>query len=259
MTLENITKQGKLSEIFPLFDRSTIQHSDEIQRDRLTDKDLRSSFFWTADFPMYVMEGKEAVLYMGRNKDNLIFNNILESTKQLRERENYFINDTKDIASVIDSDTTLRFALSDLKLKGDHPEWQYFEINITKYDNLNSAQRMFAERVHGKGQAFIESMNILNEACKGTHIHIYVLNPEYVRATVPQNGAIARGSFLNNLKTAYAFYAEDRIVGLSNRRLRGVSRDRSISIDDMFKNLSKYVPEINHDKFKTDLERYMRG
>jgi len=228
MSLEKVTKQGRLAEIFPLFDRSTIQHSDEIQVDRSLDISsngnnavLPKQYFWTADFPMYAMDGRKTILYMGRNKDNLIFNDIIEATKQLQEKNNYFINNTKDIASVIDSDTTLRFALSDLRLKGDNSEWKHFEINTEKYDKLNDVQRKFAERVHGKGQVFINTMEMLNNADINI-TNIYVLNPEYVKANIPKNGALARGSFLDdffNYSSFGAYYGY--VVNLSGR-LRGV-------------------------------------
>jgi len=228
MSLEKITKQGKLVDVFPLFDRSTIQHSDEIQVDRFTEIDVKENdavlpnqWFWTADFPMYMMENKEAVLYMGRNKDNLVFDNIVEATTQLREKNNYFINDRKNIDSVVNSDTTLKVVLSDLNLKKLDGEWSYFEISTEKYDKLNTSQRTLAERVHGKGQAFKNSMNMLHKAGKSI-TRIYVLNPDYVKKNVPENGAIARASALNGFNNNSNFNASNRYVDLSNRRLRGV-------------------------------------
>jgi hypothetical protein len=228
MALEKVVKQGRLADIFPLFDRSTIQHAYEIQKDRAVNQDLRVGF-WTADFPMYVMDGKEAVLYMGRNKDNLVFDNITEATKQLREKNNYFINDRKNIDSVINSDTTLKVVLSDLKLKGDDSEWKYFEINTASktddkknnYDSLNSAQRALAERVHGKGQAFVKTMEMLNDAGI-TITKVYILNPEYVKKNVLENGAIARGGFLDSFVSNSNFLALYRYVDSNFGRLRGV-------------------------------------
>ena len=228
MSLEKIAKQGKLVDVFPLFNRSTIQHSDEIQADRLveiaTKKDdavLPKQWFWTADFPMYTMEGKEAVLYMGRGKDNLVFDNIVEATTQIREKNNYFINDRKNIDSVINSDTTLKVVLSDLKLKGDDSEWRYFEINTEKYDKLNASQKALAERTHGKGKAFKDTMKMLSKAGIET-TRIYVLNPEYVKNNVPKDGALARVSALNSFYYYSYFDAVNRDVDLDDRRLRGV-------------------------------------
>jgi len=226
MSLEMITKQGRLVDVFQLFDRSTIRHGDDIQRDRLLEiaskkDELSKQWFWTADFPMYTMEGKEAVLYMGRGKDNLVFDNIVEATNQIREKNNYFINDRKNIDSVINSDTTLMVVLSDLKLKGDDSEWRYFEINTEKYDKLNASQKALAERVHGKGKAFKDTMKMLSDAGKST-TRIYVLNSEYVKKTVPENGAIARVSALYYFFDYSLFCASNRDVDGSGRRLRGV-------------------------------------
>ncbi|MBU1269524.1 MAG: hypothetical protein KKF95_02020 [Nanoarchaeota archaeon] len=228
MSLEIIAKQGRLVDVFPLFERSTLQHSDEIQADRFAEiaskKDdavLRNQWFWTADFPMYTMEGKEVVLYMAREKDNLAFNNIVDATTQIREKNNYFINDRQGIDSVINSDTTLKVVLSDLKLKSDNAEWRYFEIDTKKYDKLNESQKALAERIHGKGQAFKDSMEMLNKAGIKT-TNVYVLNPEYVKENVPENGAIARVSVLNYFNGNSYFFALSGNVVNDGRRLRGV-------------------------------------
>jgi len=261
MTLENITKQGKLSEIFPLFDCSTIQHSDEIQRDRLTNKELCNLSFWTADFPMYVIEGKEAVLYMGRNRDNLIFDNITEAIPQLREKHNYFINDNKDIDSVIDSYTTFKFMLSKLKLKSSCSEWKYFEIDTEKYHKLNEAQRVLAERVYGKEEMFESSMEMLNNS-RIKNAKIYVLNPSYVKKILHNHNAkgIARGSFLDNFEGNSNFGADSRCVDINIRHLRGVPLDKTTpSMEDILKVSNNYLIGPNKDAFEKELKELYRG
>ena len=89
MTLENLVNiQGGLAETYPQLDSNTIQHYAQIMNDRRTDKDLRRKYFWTADFPMYVLEDDEVVLYIAGRENNLIFKNIEEATSQLRKNDN---------------------------------------------------------------------------------------------------------------------------------------------------------------------------
>jgi hypothetical protein len=229
MSLEQITsRRGLLSKSVLLFDRSTIQHSDEIQKNRFDEIRANKSsavlpkqWFWTADFPMYVMDDKEVVLYIGRGKDNLAFDNIVYATNQLIDIGNYFINDRKNIDAVINVDTTLKVVLSDLRLKGTDLEWRYIEIDTKKCDKLNTLERALAERVHGKGRAFYKTMKMLSDAGKTT-TRIYTLNPEYVKKTVPENGAIARVSALDLFGNNSYFGAVSRSVGRSSGRLRGV-------------------------------------
>lgn len=231
MTLEKIAKQGILIETFPLFDRSTIQHSDELQADRvnevksvgLNNSQLTKQWFWTADFPLYVKEGNDVVLYFARGKDNLVFNDIDNATKQLSKDNNYFVNNKSDIESVINSDTTLKIALSDLKLEGNDSEWRYFSIDTKNYDKLNDTQRVFAERVHGEGEAFKNTMKMLSDSGIKT-TRMYVLNPDYVKKKLKDSNAegIARVSALDGFSNSSDFGADCRGVVDNLRRLRGV-------------------------------------
>ena len=72
MANENLVSlTGCLVDIFPKLDRNTILHSDDLTNARRTNPDLRNVGFWTADSPLYVVDGKNVILYLGRNKDNI--------------------------------------------------------------------------------------------------------------------------------------------------------------------------------------------
>jgi len=228
-----INPQGRLLDIAKQVDLNTVQHAREIQKDRLNDKDLRGMWFWTADFPLYTMENKEVTLYLADIENNLIFKNLDDAVSQLRNKNNYFPKDS-DISKVINSTTTLKTELSDLKLQNLDNEWSYFEIYTASktedkkhnYDSLNPAQKAIAEKVHGQGEDFHNTMKMLNKSGIAT-TKIYVLNPDYVKKTLNSNDAksLARGSFLSsfgNLSDFNAYYGD---VDYNNRRLRGVSSE----------------------------------
>lgn len=225
-----INPQGRLLDIAKQVDLNTVQHAREIQKSRLTDKDLRGMWFWTADFPLYTVENMEVVLYLADRENNLIFKNLDDSINQLRNKNNYFPKDS-DIGAVINSTSTLKTELSDLKLQKFDNEWSYFEISTTSktedkkhnYDSLNSAQRAITERVHGLGEDFNKTMKMLNESGIAT-TRVYVLNPDYVKKTLISNDAksLARGSFLNSFNNYSNFNAFNRNVDFNDGRLRGV-------------------------------------
>ncbi len=189
MSLESIT--GRLAETYPQLDPNTIQHSAEITNDRRTNSDLRNQWFWTADFPMYAMEG-EAVLYLAPREHNLAFKNLPEAVKQIRQNGNYKPSQ-EDVASVVESaksGQTLRVKLSDLRLEEDNDEWCHFNIDTENYDSLNASERALAERAYGQGDDFAKNMKMLNKAGIKT-TRFYVLNPNYVEENV-EDGAISR-------------------------------------------------------------------
>lgn len=218
--------QGTLYDVVTQVKLGSALHADEVTLQRISDTDLRGDWFWAADFSMYTVEGGEVVLYMARGKDNLLFRNIAEGTKQIRQTGNYVITDLQDIASVVNSATTLRIALDDLGLQKYDDEFSYFEID-TENPVLNAVQRVFAERVYGRGTAFDDVMRALRTSeQKINFTRIYVLNPDYVKKHVnDDNGAIARASVLDDLFVSDSdFNAANRDVDYDGR-LRGVRRE----------------------------------
>jgi len=128
-------------------------------------------------FQIYNVEKWNAVLYMPKEKGNLLFNTIREATKKSRKFGTYFIEDKQDIDSIINSNEKLTIVLSDLQLTRYDNEWSYFEVSPENYDSLNTSQKLLADRVK----------SIENDVSR-----IYVLNPEYVKKNIPKNGALGR-------------------------------------------------------------------
>src|SRR3989338_4403417 len=55
-----------LHKAFPQLKEGSIRYSDQVTSERLTNEDLMSIWFFTADFPMYHIDGKEAFLDLSR-------------------------------------------------------------------------------------------------------------------------------------------------------------------------------------------------
>ena len=241
MALENIfAAKGTLKQCFEKIVSETILHSDEIQEKRLVDEEFRKLGSWTADFPLYVLDGKEAVLYLARRDNNLVFQNINNAVEQILKTRNYKVN-SDDAQQVITAESTLKIPLSELKLECLDDEWGYFKINTSKYDELNSLQRAFAERVHGSGEQFGKVMGLLAETIKETKI--YTLNPDYVKNNAEDN-AIARVCWLNYFDNYSNFYAGNWFVDGYDGALCGVRREKVVAEGDVREKMDESLLQI---------------
>lgn len=229
MALESIV--GPLAKSYPQLERSTIQHGAQINDARMHAEEplrteLRDASFYTADFPLYIVEGDKVILYLATGKNNLIFDNIGEATAQLLGEKNYVPN--KDgIDKVVKSGTTVRINLSNVRLKGlrwagaFNDEISYLEINTNNYADLTEDEKKLAGVPYGNGNNFQENMNGINKEGIG-QARICVLNPYYVKKNVPQDGAIARACRLSFFQCDAGFDAGGRSVGNPTFYLRGI-------------------------------------
>ena len=90
-------------------------------------------------FQIYAVKDWNVVLYMPKEKDNLLFNTISEATKKSRKFGNYLIDNRQDIESIIDSDGKIEIVLSNLQLTKYDNEWSYFDVSHENYDTLNAS------------------------------------------------------------------------------------------------------------------------
>jgi len=223
-TLEDI--EGPLAETFFQLDPKTIQHADEINRNRRRTKNSSSIFnvYWTADGSVYTSENG-GTLYLTRRDTNPIFRLIGEATRQLLQEGHYTV-DEHDLRSVVKSPTTLEIRLSDLELKtkGDNKLWWSFEIDTAKGPTkLNPAQRLLAERVYGRENEFVNCMRMFDDKWWIKTININVLNPAYVRYSTKDKPAIALPSrLLGQYARNFNFVAGDSRFVDRPEYLRGV-------------------------------------
>jgi len=223
MALDGLVNvRGLLAHTFSQLDLSTIQHSDEITNARREDESLRNKWFWTADFPLYVVKNGKPILYLARGENNLIFKNIEEAIPQLVRNKNY-VPRQEDISSVIEAESTLRIDPANLKLNDQSDEYSFLIINTPKYRKLNKEQRKVAERAYGQGDDFKENMEMLLGGGI-TETVFCVLNPEYVKEHAEEGSAIARACMLSSFGVDSCFVASGSGVIDTNVFLRGVPR-----------------------------------
>jgi hypothetical protein len=226
MTLEHIT--GTLPEALSQVKPETIQHAREIMNERRTNLQLRDEWFWTADFPMYIVEYGEPVLYFAPRELNLIFRNIKDAWKQAKKSPDYKPKQTDidDVVESVKTGQTLRVKFYDLDLiDQDSERFCHFEIDTERYAKLNEVQRAFAERVYGSGKAFEENMKMLKDSKIDT-AKIFVPNPKYVREHA-KGGAIGRLSSLCDFDGKSNFFANDGTMVFNDYSgLRGERKDK---------------------------------
>ena len=205
-------KRGPLAQIFPLFEPSTLQHSNEIMLQRESRPELRNEWLWTADFSMYRVENGESVLYFAPRDHNLIFRDIQNATNQLLTTNNYVPKKEgiQEVVNAASAGKALRINISDLKLQKQNrsDEYGFFDVDPDNLDLLNSAQRQFVQAIYGNSR-------------HGNGV--YVLDSQYVKKALKgkEDSAIARASRLDWAVLGSRFFAVDWDVGMPSLACSG--------------------------------------
>ena len=224
---KRVNVQFPLVTALPQLDPKSVEYSDQVAIERLTDEDLRSVYIATKDFPQYeVIEG-EPVLEISRLNPG--FENVNDFCKQIRETGNYQVS-KRDAQRIRRSKTTITAPLLELELIKDDSEWGHININTSKDGSqFNKYQKSLIERVFGNMEKstigikecdFNEYMNLLKSKGIST-TRFYALNPEYVLEHA-KKGPVARVSRLISFNYDSGFLAVDRYVDNDNFCLRGV-------------------------------------
>ena len=235
-------KTGQFKDIFTLFNPSTIQHSDELTDARREEQDLkeelRNTWFWTADGPLYNTENKEPTLYLTRLSNNLVFRHFPESVDQIFCTGNY-TPDPKEAKKVTEAEDTLVIPLRGLNFeKHDNNEFGYFKFPPLNH-KLNKYQRRLVERAFGQDN-FERNMKMLSDAdIKETRI--WILNPNYVKEKTKKGVYIARVARLYDFADDWWFYADGRCLGDRSGSLRG-------GIKSVAEGSSKKISEVSLDQ-----------
>ena len=211
------TKIGSLAELVPQFESGTCFTSAELTNERRTAMALKDRWFYTANFALYAVENGNAFLYFGGKKNNPIFNNFEEASKQLVNNGNY-VPSKEEMESAKES--AVRMNLEDLCFKQYDNQFSFFEIDSKNYDSLNATQRLFAEAVYGQGNNFVKNMNFFAQTGM-VFSTVYALNKDYVMKNVQNDGAIVRACWLSYSSTFSRFYANYYRVSDPNA-LRGL-------------------------------------
>ena len=244
-----------LLDVFRWIDRSSFPHADEIMTKKIKRDHTLGTF--CSDFPMYVIEDGEEILYLARGNDNKFLDNISEATLQTQEQGCYLLSNRDDIESVIKSDTTLRLRLADLELgmitkRKDLwlPEYGCFYISPF-YKKLTSSQRMIAERICGGEERLKETAHMLLRPPKLGYdtIHVELLTQGYVREKLRENSsyAISHAYLLINsrsisLELPHGIWMQDHHYLLYKILESAVNTKEDIFLS-VLQNAEKYISE----------------
>src|SRR3989338_3170329 len=198
------TKIGSLAELVPQFKPETCLTSAELANEIISSNQFEDQTFYTANFALYAVEDGNAILYFGGKKNNPIFNNAGEASKQLIQNGNYTPS-KKEMESA--KGNALRMNLEDLCLKRYDNESSYIEVYPNDYDCLKITQRLFVESIYGKSKDFVANMKMFVKAGINNS-RIYVLNPVYIKEKVQEDSGIARACWLN-LFNPYSLFCAD--------------------------------------------------
>ena len=150
----------------------------------------------TADYPLYILEGKNHVLYLAPRRLNMIFRNFDEAVRQLRETGGYTPRN-KDITEIIESSKTgetLRVDLTNLRVDSGHSIERYFTVPINpkikqkcKILPLNKTESSLVKKFLGESKYSKFTENYLNNI-EGDFIGVHIVNPISVESYA-KNGA----------------------------------------------------------------------
>ncbi len=199
-------RSGPLVVTVPQFQLGSWRTAAELQAERRTRRGLRGEIFYPANLSLYRVdsEGKVCIGIGGKQIFGAIAaSNIEAFCQELVNTGNYLLKPAQvEELSRLELDITwvdaygLRLS-SQLGLYKHDDEIASLEIDTLGYeDSLYDDERTIAEAVHGSGDDFIKTMKVLAHARIGV-THVYVLDPEYVREHVTQNGVIARPHLLH--------------------------------------------------------------
>lgn len=215
MTLENITRP--LSQAYKQCVPGTVLCADQLTKERQTNNQLRSQWFYTADGCVYSVDNGMPTLHLTREATNPVLKHLEDAINSSYDQlttygfYNVLPTDFKAVTSAVD---TVTIDLAKLTFQKYNDEIGYVAISTTKYDQLNSEDRKLAQRVYGSGNDFIENMNLLY-TIGIAETKIYLLNPMYVKEHVKEL-PIAMASCLSELGVVSDFDMAVRNVNLDN-------------------------------------------
>lgn len=250
-----MSEQDTLVNILNKYDPSSIEHSDEICSRRVTNPQLRDERFWTADLPLYHVEGKEVFLYMARRQDNIIFQKTEDASDQLRNTKKY-IPSVEDAQKVMKSVTTLKVKVSDLGLMGEMEDCGYFNVSTIEYDRLNPSQRALAERAYGSGDDFIRYMAALRE-CGKKLTFVWVLKSNHVKKNVGQDNVLCQASILYDFGNFSGFDANVSCIYENRKRALGVYQIRDVYKTLLHPNIQHQALSMMTPKIASGLSRLL--
>ncbi len=222
MILENIV--GNLRDAYKQAVPGTVLCVDQLMKERITNPELRSTWFYPADGAVYSMDEGIPTLRITREATNPVLKNIDAAFDQLMSKGNYFVS-PEDFAAVKSAADTVTIDLTKLRLKKYNDEYNHLAVNTSKLlSKYNAEEQKLLERVFGVGDDYTKVMEMLRtspQIIKETKV--FVLNSKYVKANAETN-PIGRASWLDYFNLDSYFLADDRDINYNNR-VRGGRRE----------------------------------
>jgi hypothetical protein len=205
----------------------TMLHADEITGLRKFFHLLRELYCFTADYPLYSLEGKKKkpTLWLAREPHHLVLRHLRNSEEngisfleQLAKTGNYRPS-SEEAQRVKQAKKTLQIDLTELSLQPETSEWSYFEIATDDYfGNLWSEEKKMMQRLLSNEKNYFRNMNLLQMFNVPT-VKIYVLNPDYVREET-EVGPLSRITTISCI-----YETKDKQGGKSNLIISTASRN----------------------------------
>jgi len=266
--IENIS--GNLRDAYKQAVPGTVLCVDQLTKERITNSELRSNRFYTADGEVYSMDNGTPTLRITRETVNPVLKNIDTAFDQLVSNGNYLVP-SAEFEAVKSAADTVVVDLTKLRLQGSKTEWRYLAVDTSKaLGKYNAEEQKLLERVFGAGTDYTATMEMLRTSPQRIkEAKFFVLNPKYVKDNA-ETDPIGRASWLDNFDGDSDFLAVVRFIG-DNIRLRGVYREASVSepsapagadaqklvtlpsMEQVLATSRQYVPECDWTAFQANL------
>ncbi len=238
MDTQNIeTVTNTLAEGYKQLVLGTFQEASQIQIQRRADRDLRNRWVYTANLPLFRMNGGNLEYGLsGRQAfDVLAGENIDEFVQQIHQNDVYKFT-VRQIEKLESLAADIVWAkAADLNLKQENSEWSYFLINTldTAADKLTQAQKSLAAKAHGSMTAkslseqelsdYGETMIMIYKHSGIRQTRLWLPNPVHIKDYLIDGGVVARAAELCSFDNISLLCASIRVVYF-RCGLRGVRR-----------------------------------
>ncbi len=220
----------------------TLHTSAEVQAKRVESEKIKDNslnrWFYTANTPLYGMDGKTAIHFFGGREAFLrLYAPSIETvyTQIVDGRNNVYALPPEGVqwakGEGLSSGALKSFELKSLIKTKDDDEYGYYTINTAKPDKLNDERRAHAELVHSAGEGFYAIMDMLKRAGI-SQTNVYLLLPRFIQKSSAEKGQIVgRGARLVDVRYYSGFDGgacgiNDRnaFLGVRSSRLESQSR-----------------------------------
>ena len=231
---------GNYLEAFNASIPKSLHTSAEVQAKRVEYNKRKDNplnqWFYTANTPLYGMDGKTAIhLFGGKEAFLKLYAPHIDAVYDqiVNGKNNVYTLPPEDAqlarTDLVGSGALKQFDLKSLIQKKDNDEWGYYVINPAQPNKLKGERRAHAELVHGQGDAFYATMEMLVKAGI-IQTNVYLLNSQFVKKSCAEKGQIVgRGAGLNGMISNSIFLGGARSLGSHDAFLgvRSSSGERS--------------------------------